>query len=53
MKVIIIICVEVCSSEVWTTVNSILLVVMVKNGTIIVVVALFVCHASYYVSVLK
>lgn len=53
MKVIIIIFVEVCSLEVGTTVNPILHVVMVRSGTIIIVVALFVCYASYCVSMLK
>lgn len=45
---------EVCSSEVGTIVECcIASLVMVRSGTIIVVVSLLIWHASYCISVLK
>lgn len=54
VNVVICVYVEVCSSELGTTVECCIeLLFMVRSETIIVVIALLVCHASYCVSVLK
>lgn len=43
--------VEVCSSEVGTTIECyIALLVMIRSGTVIVIVAFF-CHASHFIGV--